>query len=247
MAKTEQERMDNVKKLIADTNNRRHSVILQDEQQTTEEVDSPWQINTDRQLQQWAKKKPTELLSMINQIRQERDDFREIAIRFDVMWIDKETAIQSEYQAHKLVEQANSTAETWRKRAIDLQKTLNKVNLEANQSEQATEQSPLRSHATTKYEKTSRLPDPPIFTDGLDPTWDDWSSKMEHKLEANIDHYPTEKARLAYLIGRIGGDAAKHTMYRRLRGCSNPYTTAEEILDQLAEIYEDANREENRS
>ena len=191
------------------------------------------------------KKKPAEVLSMITQIRQERDDFRDVTVRFQTMQNELEEAIRAQEASNKLNEESNETARDWRTRAMDLQTALNIANHKANKADLPGDQTTERSHVTTKYEKTSRLPDPPIFTDGLDPTWDDWSSKIEHKLEANMDHYPTEKARLAYVIGRIGGDAAKHTMPRRLRNCSNPYATAEEILDQLAEIYEDANREEN--
>ena len=75
-----------------------------------------------------------------------------------------------------------------------------------------------------KQDKSFKLFDPPAFSDGKSPTWDDWSSKMEHKLIVNHDWYPTAESKLAYVISRLEGKASEQTMGRRLRGCSNPYT-----------------------
>ena len=39
---------------------------------------------------------------------------------------------------------------------------------------------------------TKALPDPPIFTDGKNPSIDQWLSKMQGKFEINWDHYSTD-------------------------------------------------------
>lgn len=93
--------------------------------------------------------------------------------------------------------------------------------------------------------KSPKLPDPPIFTDGIDPTWDDWSTKMEEKLRVNKDWYSTPEAQVAYVVSRIGGKAAKTTITRRIRGCTDPYTLYTEVMDDLSDIYEDTDRKEN--
>lgn len=99
---------------------------------------------------------------------------------------------------------------------------------------------------SSQFSSTSRhsksIPNPPLFTDGEDPTWEDWSSKIEQKLTVNQDHYPTSESKIAFVIGRLGGLAVSHTTSRRQRKSLNPYTSYEEILDQLAEVFEDTNK-----
>ena len=43
----------------------------------------------------------------------------------------------------------------------------------------------------TSKNKSTKLPDPPILIDGKEPAYDDWLAKMQSKLEANQDHFPT--------------------------------------------------------
>ena len=47
---------------------------------------------------------------------------------------------------------------------------------------------------------TKALPDPPLFTDGKDPSIDQWLSKMRGKFEINWDHYPLERSKLIYAV-----------------------------------------------
>jgi hypothetical protein len=42
--------------------------------------------------------------------------------------------------------------------------------------------------------KSTKIPDPPILTDGKDPTFENWKLQMQGKLRVNADHYPTEEA-----------------------------------------------------
>jgi hypothetical protein len=59
-------------------------------------------------------------------------------------------------------------------------------------------------------EKSVKLPNPPVLTDGKDPEFEDWDSRMRNKLKANADPYNTEALRIAYVENRVGGKAAKH-------------------------------------
>ena len=54
---------------------------------------------------------------------------------------------------------------------------------------------------------TKALPDPPIFTDGKDPSMDQWLSKMQGKFEINWDHYLTDQSKLIYAENRVGKKA----------------------------------------
>ena len=87
--------------------------------------------------------------------------------------------------------------------------------------------------------KSLKLPDPPVFTDGKNLTWEVWETKIRDKLEVNADYYPTALSQIAYVASRVEGDAAEHIHARRRDGATKPYTSINELLEHLAGIYED--------
>ncbi len=89
------------------------------------------------------------------------------------------------------------------------------------------------------HHKSVKLPDPPIFTETGDPTWETWNTKIADKLDVNADHYPTEKIRIAYVVSRLGGDADQQTYAKRRVGAPSPYQSLSELLKHLEGIYED--------
>ena len=101
------------------------------------------------------------------------------------------------------------------------------------------------SSSSSGDRRSQKLPDPPLFTDGIEPTWEDWQGKIRDKIEINADHFNGTKAVLAYIHSRIAGEAAKATLARRQRGSLNPYLTANELLDELSDLYEDPDKENN--
>lgn len=92
--------------------------------------------------------------------------------------------------------------------------------------------------------KSPKLPDPATFSGDQDDklSFEDWMIRIQGKLEGNADHFSTEPLRLAYVVSRLTGDAAKHTAPRLRVGGINKYGTAQELLDHLREIYEDPDR-----
>ncbi|ELR10524.1 hypothetical protein GMDG_04799 [Pseudogymnoascus destructans 20631-21] len=56
---------------------------------------------------------------------------------------------------------------------------------------------------------SARIPDPPILTDGIEPAFEDWVVKICLKLEANIDHFPTQTLQMSYIQSQLGGLAQK--------------------------------------
>jgi hypothetical protein len=94
----------------------------------------------------------------------------------------------------------------------------------------------------TTAQKSTKLPDPPIFTGDSDPAIDDWLSKMRSKLKANSDHYPTPDLQMGYVENRVGGTAIKHLAPRLRSGSVNPFKSAEEMLEVLERIFADPNR-----
>ena len=96
--------------------------------------------------------------------------------------------------------------------------------------------------STKKREKSTKLPDPPIFSDNIKVKWDDWYAKIIRKLTINTDYYLTEIARIEYIILRIEGNTIDYTLARRLRNYPNLYRLHTEIFEDLAEVYEDLDR-----
>ena len=61
-----------------------------------------------------------------------------------------------------------------------------------------------REVSATPTEKSVKIPNPPVLTDGKD------ASEIRSKLKANTDHYNIDALRIAYVENRTGGKAAKH-------------------------------------
>ena len=102
-----------------------------------------------------------------------------------------------------------------------------------------------REVSATPTEKSVKIPNPPVLTNGKDPEFEDWESRIRSKLKANADHYNTDALRIAYVENRTGGKAAKHLRPRLRVNAINPYITAEEMLKHLESIFQDPNREAN--
>ena len=91
-----------------------------------------------------------------------------------------------------------------------------------------------------KYSK--KRPDPPVFTNGIDPTFESWRIQMQAKLRANTDHYPTEEDKMEYLFSRTLGDAQKHLLPRFDEDSPIRFASFREMLQHLASIYVNPNK-----
>lgn len=115
--------------------------------------------------------------------------------------------------------------------------------LESRPARENTTSTSTTTRSTT--ELSSEIPDPPIF-EGRDGSLDfeDWLIRITSKLHVNADHYPTDSARLAYVLLRTGGEAARYV--RPYVRSDNPHAcqTAEQVLDRLNDIYCDPNDHE---
>ena len=152
-------------------------------------IDSAWEISCPEQVTQLANDEPQHFWDWLVMIANERDAFRKHTQAFDTAYGVSEEKVEDLgaqlEDCQKSLSEAQERASKWRIKADDLQKQLKELdNLALTSNYQAS------SGAKTK--KSSKHPDPPIFTDGKDPSWDDWSSKMREKLRINADHYPTE-------------------------------------------------------
>lgn len=80
------------------------------------------------------------------------------------------------------------------------------------------------------------LPDPPMFRGKDDEyEYEDWALRMRDKLNGNADRF-NEQAATAYVISRIGGEAAKHILCYRLQD-PDYFKNPSMIFDALHDIY----------
>ena len=93
--------------------------------------------------------------------------------------------------------------------------------------------------------RTTKLPDPPILTDGKDPRFEDWLSRIKNKLKVNADHYPTEAMKIAYVEGRTGDKAARHLAPRMKEGSVGEYENVNEVFKHLETVFNDPNKTVN--
>lgn len=85
--------------------------------------------------------------------------------------------------------------------------------------------------------KTTKLPDPAVYTGSADEDVDEWIAKVEGNLKGNADHYPTDRAQLSYAQTRLGGDARKNTTPHMKKDFFTRYASADEIFKHLYELY----------
>src|SRR5436190_20002147 len=93
--------------------------------------------------------------------------------------------------------------------------------------------------------KSAKIPDPPILTDGKDPTFESWKLQIQGKLRVNADHFPTNEARMAYVFSQTGGDAQGHLRPRYDEDSEDLFLTDQEMISHLTSIYEDPHKVQN--
>ena len=78
--------------------------------------------------------------------------------------------------------------------------------------------------------------DPPLLSDGKDPTFASWSILLRAKLEENDDHFPSENSKLTYIYGCTTGAAQAHLEPRFEYGARNPFKTVDQVMAHLAAL-----------
>ncbi len=91
------------------------------------------------------------------------------------------------------------------------------------------------------HHKFVKLSNSLIFIETDDFTWETWNIKIADKLNVNVNHYPTEKIRIAYVIFRLKDDADQQTYAKHHVDTFSFYQSLSELLKHLKEIYEDQN------
>jgi hypothetical protein len=71
-----------------------------------------------------------------------------------------------------------------------------------------------------------------------------WYRAVVNKLDANADHYPTDKLRRIYIEGRLAGPASENLQPYLQDDHPDPITTSEQLLEHLKNEYKDPNDKE---
>ncbi len=93
--------------------------------------------------------------------------------------------------------------------------------------------------------RSQKIPDSSLFTDEKNSTWKNWYEKIQNKLEINVDLFSNERVKLSYIHSRLFDDAAEITQARRERDCVNFYRIVEDLLKELAQLFDDSNKKVN--
>ncbi len=93
--------------------------------------------------------------------------------------------------------------------------------------------------------RSQKIPDSSLFTDEKNSTWENWYGKIQNKLEINVDLFSNERAKLSYVHSRLFDDAAEITQARRERDCVNLYRIVDDLLKELAQLFDDSNKKVN--
>ncbi len=96
-----------------------------------------------------------------------------------------------------------------------------------------------------KRSRFQKISDSSLFTDEKNSTWKNWYEKIQNKLEINIDLFFNERVKLSYVHSRLFDDAAEITQAKCEHDCVNFYKIVEDLLKELAQLFNDSNKKVN--
>ncbi len=93
--------------------------------------------------------------------------------------------------------------------------------------------------------KSQKIPNSSLFTDEKNSTWKNWYGKIQNKLEINVNLFSNERVKLSYIHSRLFDDAAEIIQARRERDCVNLYRIINNLLKELAQLFNNSNKKVN--
>ncbi len=97
----------------------------------------------------------------------------------------------------------------------------------------------------SEHSRFQKISDSLWFTDEKNSTWENWYNKIQNKLEINIDLFSNERVKLSYVHFRLFNDAADVTQSRCKRYYVNFYKIIDDLLKELAELFNDLDKKVN--
>ncbi len=144
--------------------------------------------------------------------------------------------------------------ENWKTRCMILDRETDRLNELSKQRDDEIKE--LKTRLQTKeitssdfiYSERSRsqkISDSLWFTDEKNSTWKNWYDKIQNKLEINVNLFSNERVKLSYVHFRLFDDAADVTQSRCERDCVNLYKIVDDLLKELAELFNDSDKKVN--
>ena len=149
-------------------------------------------------------------------------------------WVEAQNQRNDPEQLEKLQRELES---------IQKENDLRKELLSTYQTNRTTSPTPTSAGEQPRAEKTSKIPDAPVFTDGRTPTFDAWKRAIRNKLRSNYDHYPTEEAKLGYVLSRVEQPASDILEPYLDDDTIQLITTYTQVLETLEKVYSVPNKE----
>jgi len=155
---------------------------------------------------------------------------------------DGETATDSNSQVELVA--ANAEIERLRE-LLEAREPLTPSEESSDTQRLATVLKALAQRTALASSRSAKVADPPLLTDGTDPTFDNWKLQLQDKLEVNADHFPTTRAKMAYVFGRTGGDTQTHLRPQYTQDSADPFLSGKKIIVHLSSIYKDPFKVQN--
>ncbi len=144
--------------------------------------------------------------------------------------------------------------ENWKTRCMILDREMNQLNKLSNQRDNEIKK--LKTKLQTKeitssdfiyfeHSRSQKISDSFWFTDKKNSTWKNWYDKIQNKLEINVDLFSNKRVKLSYVHFRLFDDAADVTQSKRERDCVNFYKIIDDLLKELAELFNDSDKKVN--
>ena len=95
------------------------------------------------------------------------------------------------------------------------------------------------------FKQSQKLSNSSLFTDETESFWNDWQEKIRDKLKINVDHFNTDRVILIYIYFRINENTVKVTLTWCQHDSLNFYKMINDLLNELAQLYDDFDKETN--
>ena len=197
-------------------------------------VSTLWDIKNVEQLQHWVKQDSEVFLEDLNNLQIQRDLDIKACKLFDRILSEQIWKIH-----FKEIDQAKKWSNLNLKK---LQDQMMKLQHQLRLTKEDTSTSFIMFNSFKRFQKLSNSS---LFTDETESFWDDWQEKIRDKLKINVDHFDTDKVILIYIHFRINENAVKVTLAWHQHDSLNLYKMINDLLDELAQLYDDFNKETN--
>ena len=95
------------------------------------------------------------------------------------------------------------------------------------------------------HSRFQKILDSSLFIDEKNFIWKNWYEKVQNKLKINVNLFSSEWVKLSYVHFRLFNDAAEIIQSKREHDCFNLYKIIDELLKELAQLFDDSDKEVN--